>query len=182
MNKNKLIRVFTTLALLFILSIGNIGGCTKSENGDDNNPEPTPSASPPPATPEPTPTASPSPPTPSPTPTAPPQVPPVTPEPPDIPPMQETGQKNSATAIANVCANLIESTSANETDEQLLAVYRDSVEQIMKLDLPDGSSDLPVAIGTIRSALITITARASEEVSEIAENLASICEEDINEL
>lgn len=167
--------------LLFVVSIASIGGCSNSENGDDNNPGPTPSASPPTPTPEPTPA-----PTPEPTPTASPSVP--TPVPtripslPLVPPIQNTGQKNAATAIADVCANLIEEAEADETEEQLLAIYNDSVEKIMELDLPSGISDLPTAIGLIRSALIAKAAVTNAELLEIAQVLASICEEDINAL
>lgn len=163
MNTNKLIRFFIIFILFVFVSIGNIAGCNNSNNMPEPeiDPEPTPIP-----TPEPTPI-----PTPEPTPI---------PQPVFIPP-QAPSQKNVATAIALTCASLIAEASEDDPGGQFLASYRDAVNQIMALKLPAGTSDLPAAMGIIRTAIIEI-ARDDTELLESAKELAAICEEDIDAL
>ena len=174
MNKNKFIRFFTIFILFVFVALGNIGGCSNSNNMTE--PEPTPTPNPPIPTPEPTPTPSPPIPTPEPTPVATPR-----PQPVFLPP-SDSVQKNAATAIAHTCASLIAQASGGDPGGQLLASHRDAVDQIMALNLPAGSSDFPAAKGIIRSAVIEIAARGDTELLENAEELAAICEEDIDAL
>jgi len=179
MNTNKFIRFFTIFILFVFVSIGNIAGCNNSSNMPESEIDPEPTAIP---TPEPTlmPTPEPTPiptlePTPIPTP-----VPTRIPQPVFVPP-QAPSQKNAATAIALTCASLIAEASDDDPGGQLIASYRDAVNQITALKLPAGSSDIPAALGIIRTAIMEV-ARDHTEFLDNAKELAAICEEDIDAL
>ena len=161
MNTNKLIKFFTISILFIFLFLGNLGGCSNSSNMTE--PEPTPAS-----TPEPTPI-----PTPEPT---------RIPAPIVIPPSSVPSQESAATAIAITCASLIAEASTDDPGGQLLASYKAAVDQITALKLPAGPSDIPAATAIIKSAVIERASRGDAELLERAEELADICEIDIDAL
>lgn len=173
MSNKRLVRYFTIVGLFVFICMGNIGGCNNSNNNTETEP-----------TPMPTPTPSSPVPTPQPTPTATPMPPPQqTPAPSPFPlPSPDHSQKNAATAIAEVCASLITGASDDDPDGELLAAYRDAVDEIMALKLPTRNSDFPAAMGIIRSAVIAAVAQGGADQLQNAEDLAAICEMDINDL
>jgi len=185
MKRIELIRRFTFLILFSFILIGNIGGCSNNDNNSDNaEPTPAPTAQP---TPEPTPVPTPGP-TPSPTPTPTPSSPTAAPTPAPtavppgvlIPPVNNS-EENAATAIALVCAGLIEAASGGDPGGQLLASYKDAVAQIMMLDLPSSPRDKPASMAIIRSTVIN-TSAADPNLVNNAKQLADICEADIDAL
>jgi len=177
MNTNKLIKFFTISILFIFLFLGNLGGCSNSSNMTE--PEPTPAS-----TPEPTPASTPEPtpiPTPEPTPVPTPE-PTRIPAPIVIPPSSVPSQESAATAIAITCASLIAEASTDDPGGQLLASYKAAVDQITALKLPAGPSDIPAATAIIKSAVIERASRGDAELLERAEELADICEIDIDAL
>lgn len=165
------IRFFTIVTLFVFVCVGNMGGCNGNKSNTETEPMPMPT--PTPSSPEPTPQPTPTPvPTPEPTPA---------PSPISLP-APDFSQKNAATAIAEVCASLIAEASDGDPDGELLASYRNAVDEIMALKLPTRNSDFPAAMGIIRSAVLAIAADGDADRLQNAEDLAAICEMDIQAL
>jgi hypothetical protein len=161
MNTNKFIKISTVVILFIFITLGSLGGC--SDSNETEGPEPTPAP-----TPEPTPV-----------PTAAPKASPV---PIVLPPQGPTFQEDAATAIATACASLIAQARADDPEGKLIASYKDAVEQIMDLTLPFMPSDLTLATAMIRSAVIEVAAQNDPELLDKVRELASMCEEDIDDL
>ncbi len=177
MNTNKFIKLSTVFILFIFITLGSLGGCSDSD--ENQGPEPTPAPTPAP-TPVPTPAATPAP-TPEPTP-VPTPAPTASPVPIVLPPQGPTFQEDAATAIATACASLIAQARADDPEGKLIASYKDAVEQIMDLTLPFMPSDLPLATAMIRSAVIEVAAQNDPELLDKVRELATMCEEDIDDL
>ena len=97
-------------------------------------------------------------------------------------------QEDAATAIATVCSSLIEGCARNPSlcfgdpgTMVLVDKYNDAVDDILLLELESNPTDIALAIGIVRSALITAIAR-NPSISEDLTDLESICLEDIESL
>jgi len=99
-----------------------------------------------------------------------------------IPPSSVPSQESAVTAIAITCASLIAEASKDDPGGQLLASYKAAVDQITALKLPAGPPDIPAATAIIKSAVIERAARGDAKLLERAEELADICESDIDAL
>jgi len=99
-------------------------------------------------------------------------------------------QKDAATAIANVCAALIEGCGRNppvygfpdDVDNSIpVNIYNETVSDIMALNLETFPDDIALAKGIISAALITAVARNSS-AQALVEQIKAICDEDIDAL
>ncbi len=97
-------------------------------------------------------------------------------------------QEDAATAIATVCSSLIEGCGRNPSlcfgdpeDMVFVDKYNDAVDNILLLNLESNPNDIALAIGIVRSGLITAIAR-NPSVSEQLTALELACLEDIESL
>jgi len=99
-------------------------------------------------------------------------------------------QEDAATAISHTCAALLESCARQpalcgltETPVSTLLVdlYNDTADEIMAMNLESAPTDIALAKGITRAALITALAR-QPELQEELEGLEVICNEDIEAL
>lgn len=99
-------------------------------------------------------------------------------------------QKDAATAIATVCAALLEGCTRtpqncglSDTPEStiLVDIYEDAVGDIMALNLESFPDDIALAKGMISAALLTGAARQPELQGDL-EQIAAMCNEDIDAL
>ena len=91
-------------------------------------------------------------------------------------------QDNAATAIGIACEGLILSISRNPSlDDQLLSIYNSTVAEILSMSHDSSNRDLSVAKAIIARARIQAVAR-NPALKDDFEELAAMCEEDINSL
>ena len=102
---------------------------------------------------------------------------------------RRVAQEDAGTAIANTCAALLDSCARNpvlcgfgaSTNTVLVDYYNEFVKDIMSLNLNPASTDLALAEGIIKAALIEAVARNPSLQSDL-ETIAANCNNDIESI
>lgn len=105
--------------------------------------------------------------------------------------LRQVSQEDAATAIATICAALIEGCARQpgicglvdgpDASTLLVDVYNDSVSGILALNLESNPDDIAIARGIMKAALITSVARQPEFIEEL-ESIEALCLQDIDSL
>ena len=103
--------------------------------------------------------------------------------------LRQVSQEDAATAIATICAALLENCArqpslcdlTDPANMVLINLYGDGVEDIMALNLESNPDDIAIARGITRAALIIGVGR-QPELKEDLEDIEAICLQDIDSL
>lgn len=99
-------------------------------------------------------------------------------------------QENAATSIATVCESLLEGCARNPSlcnlsttggNTIVLDLYNEAIDDIMALNLESFPTDIALAKGTIKAALITAVARNPSLQTQLF-LIEAICNDDIEAL